>query len=225
MDKKQLEEGLELAVQYDKRGGQVPVVVQDHVHGVIHSLGYANSQALQETLAAKQPHLQDPSKRELWPYKNLAVAEVLVDCDQDALIYRCVGNAQDNFRPLASPNDIQFDEKGLVPVIAQEIESKDVLMLGYANRQAVDTTVWDGYFTLWSTSRSELWTKGKTSGDYLVTKNILLQNEGDAVLCIVKMLGHGACHTKTQDKKTRKSCFYRRIAKDKQSLEFLQGMQ
>jgi len=119
---------------------------------------------------------------------------------------------------------IQFDKRGgLVPAIAQDNCSGEILILGYANQEALDETIRTGYATFWSTSRNELWTKGKTSGDFLAVREILTDCDQDALVYKVERLGSGACHTKNIQGKARKSCFYRRI-KDGQ-LEFLDGME
>jgi len=120
---------------------------------------------------------------------------------------------------------IQFAKRGgLVPAVAQDYESGEILMLGYVNPEALQETLKTGYATFWSTSRNELWTKGKTSGDLLQVKEVLTDCDQDALVYKVERLGSGACHTKSQAGEARRSCFYRRITDD-QKLEFLEGMQ
>ena len=105
---------------------------------------------------------------------------------------------------------LQFEKRGgLLPAIVQETESKEILMLGYVNREAFEETLRSGYATFGSTSRQELWTKGKTSGDYLKLRKILVDCDQDSLIYQVEMLGGGACHTKDEHGETRKSCFYR----------------
>ena len=114
----------------------------------------------------------------------------------------------------------QFEKRGgLLPVVVQETNTGDILMLGYANRAALDETLQSGMATFWSTSRQELWTKGKTSGDYLKIENILVDCDQDALVYQVVMLGSGACHTKDANNQARKSCFYRTVTST-QSLAF-----
>ncbi len=120
--------------------------------------------------------------------------------------------------------NIQFEKRGgFIPVIAQDHISGEILMLGYANQAALDETHRTGYATFWSTSRNELWTKGKTSGDVLQVEEILVDCDQDAVVYRVKRLGSGACHTKNRGGETRTSCFYRKI--EGGQLEFKEGME
>ena len=111
---------------------------------------------------------------------------------------------------------LQFEKRGgLLPAIVQDAHTKDILMLGYVNQEAFEQTLNSGYATFWSTSRKELWTKGKTSGDLLEVKDILVDCDQDALIYQVTALGSGACHTKNQHGKARKSCFYRSINPNK----------
>ena len=77
--------------------------------------------------------------------------------------------------------------------------------------------------TFWSTSRNELWIKGKTSGDFLEIVNILVNCEQNSIVYQVRLKGKGSCHTKNADGTPRKGCYYRRLVqKDgKLALEFL----
>ncbi len=105
---------------------------------------------------------------------------------------------------------MQFEKRGgLIPVVVQEVKSNQILMLGYANEQAFQQTMETGLATFYSTSRNEIWTKGKTSGDLLKIHKILTDCDQDALIYVVELLGKGACHTKNGQGKTRKSCFYR----------------
>ncbi len=107
---------------------------------------------------------------------------------------------------------LQFDKRGgLLPTVVQDIQTKEILMLGYVNREAFDETLRSGYATFWSTSRKELWTKGKTSGDYLKLEKVLVDCDQDALVYLVTPLGAGACHTKDKNGEARKSCFYRSL--------------
>jgi phosphoribosyl-ATP pyrophosphohydrolase/phosphoribosyl-AMP cyclohydrolase len=103
---------------------------------------------------------------------------------------------------------IQWDRDGLVPVIAQESRSGDVLMFAYMNRQALERTVELGQAVYWSRSRQRLWHKGEESGHFQQVHDIRLDCDGDVLLLTVTQLGHDpgiACHT------GRHSCFYRRL--------------
>lgn len=93
MDKKALEEGTILEIEFDKRGGLVPGVVQDARDGRILMLAYINAAALDKTLASGMATFWSTSRNELWTKGEtsgdfLKIVEVLVDCDQDALVYR-----------------------------------------------------------------------------------------------------------------------------------------
>ena len=101
---------------------------------------------------------------------------------------------------------------GFLPCVVQDVTDGRILMLGYVNQQALDTTLEKGMATFWSTSRNELWTKGETSGDFLKIVEVLTDCDQDALIYRVEPQGQGACHTKDPDTgKSRKSCFYRKI--------------
>ena len=94
---------------------------------------------------------------------------------------------------------VKYDERGLVAVVAQE-EDGTVLMLAWANREALEATVRDGRAHYWSRSRRELWRKGDTSGHVQQVTSLRVDCDGDAVLYVVKQTGP-ACH------EGRRSCF------------------
>ena len=96
---------------------------------------------------------------------------------------------------------LRFNDKGLLPVIAQDVETGTVLMLAWMNRVALEQTISTGFMTYWSRSRQKLWLKGETSGHYQSVQSISFDCDGDAVLCKVRQEG-SACHT------GRKDCFY-----------------
>ena len=108
----------------------------------------------------------------------------------------------------------------VLPAIAQDAKTGEVLIVGYANKHALDTARECGMATFWSTSRNELWIKGKTSGDYLKLEEIRVNCEQNSVLYLVTPVGQGACHTKGADGKARSGCYYRRLDEDG-SLEFV----
>jgi phosphoribosyl-AMP cyclohydrolase len=105
----------------------------------------------------------------------------------------------------------------LVPVIVQDLLSKDVLLLGYTNKKALELTLKTGQVTLWSTSRNELWVKGATSGDYLDIIEVRINCEQNTLLYLVLMKSKSACHVKDNNNKHYKSCFYRRLSSKKLS--------
>lgn len=116
-----------------------------------------------------------------------------------------------------------FEKRGgLIPCITQDALNGQVLMLGYVNQEALAETLDSGYATFWSTSREELWTKGKTSGDLLELVEILVDCDQDALIYKVKPLGSGACHTKNKSSQARRSCFYRVFKKDSDTLIHLE---
>lgn len=120
---------------------------------------------------------------------------------------------------------LQFDKRGgLLPVIVQEYDSGQILMLGYANDQAFENTIQTGKATFWSTSRKKLWIKGEQSGNTLVLKNILVDCDQDAIIYQVELMGDGVCHTTDQHGKHRKACFYRSYDSTQNKLQFLKGM-
>ena len=114
--------------------------------------------------------------------------------------------------PLTSPpmnwlDHIKWDAQGLVPVIAQEQVSKDVLMFAWMNREALQLTAEQGRAVYFSRSRNKLWFKGEESGHVQLVHDIRLDCDNDVVLLSVTQAGHDpgiACHT------GRHSCFYQR---------------
>jgi phosphoribosyl-AMP cyclohydrolase / phosphoribosyl-ATP pyrophosphohydrolase len=100
---------------------------------------------------------------------------------------------------------IVFDENGLVPVIAQDVATGDVLTLAYANRDALEKTLSSGEAHYYSRSRSELWRKGATSGNTQRVVEVRLDCDADALLYVVEPHGP-ACHT------GQKSCFFTTLA-------------
>ena len=93
---------------------------------------------------------------------------------------------------------------GLIPAIAQDYATGEVLMLAYMNDEALAKTRETGKAHYWSRSRKKLWLKGETSGNFQVVKEIRIDCDSDAVLLLVEQKG-GACHT------GYRSCFYRTV--------------
>ena len=106
----------------------------------------------------------------------------------------------------------------VLPAVAQDVETGEVLILGYVNELALKTAQETGMATFWSTSRNELWIKGKTSGDFLKLEEIRVNCEQNSLLYRVIPQGKGACHTKNKDGVARESCYYRKIS-NKNSLK------
>lgn len=100
--------------------------------------------------------------------------------------------------------DLLFQKSELIPVIIQEQDSREVLMLGFTNREAVELTLRTKTAWFWSRSRQELWNKGETSGNYLHVKEIFADCDTDTLLYICVPDGP-ACHTGAH------SCFFNQI--------------
>lgn len=115
-------------------------------------------------------------------------------------------------------------ESDVLPAIAQDAETGEVLIVGYANELALQTARECGMATFWSTSRNELWIKGKTSGDFLEIQEIRVNCEQNSILYRVVPAGKGACHTRNADGVARTGCYYRRLKPDG-SLEFVDAAQ
>jgi phosphoribosyl-AMP cyclohydrolase len=109
--------------------------------------------------------------------------------------------------------------ESVLPVVVQDAETREVLILAYVNDLALRHSLEQGVAAFWSTSRNELWVKGATSGDTLQLVEVRVNCEQNSLLYLVKLLGRGACHTKDADGETRASCYYRKI-RDGQ-LEFI----
>ncbi|WP_028487340.1 phosphoribosyl-AMP cyclohydrolase [Thiomicrorhabdus chilensis] len=96
---------------------------------------------------------------------------------------------------------LKFDENGLIPAIAQQYDSKEVLMMAWMNLQSLEETLETGRVCYWSRSRQNYWRKGEESGQIQVLKALALDCDGDTILLSVDQTGP-ACHT------GRRSCFY-----------------
>ncbi|MFP4362575.1 MAG: phosphoribosyl-AMP cyclohydrolase [Spirochaetia bacterium] len=107
--------------------------------------------------------------------------------------------------------DISIDFKkqsGIVPVVVQDAETKDVLMLAYMDKQAWEKTLETGIAHYYSRSRKKLWKKGESSGNTQTVREIRIDCDNDTILLFVNQAGGIACHT------GRKSCFYRKVDKN-----------
>ncbi|MFI3290606.1 MAG: phosphoribosyl-AMP cyclohydrolase [Opitutales bacterium] len=114
-------------------------------------------------------------------------------------------------------------QEDVIPAIAQCAKTGEILILGYANKLALDTTFAKQKATFWSTSRNELWTKGETSGDFLELVDVLVNCEQNSIVYKVNVVNKGSCHTKKANGEVRYGCYYRKIQSTNQSLslEFL----
>ncbi len=100
---------------------------------------------------------------------------------------------------------LNYDERGLIPVIIQDVEKGDVLMMAYMNESSLNMTMQTGFTHFWSRSRWKYWKKGETSGAVQEVKEIFYDCDEDTLLIKVKQHGRGACHT------GNRTCFFRRI--------------
>lgn len=100
---------------------------------------------------------------------------------------------------------VKWTPEGLVPAIAQDAETGDVLMLAWMSREALERTVRLGRAVYWSRSRGRLWEKGEQSGHTQLVREVRLDCDGDTVLLCVEQRGGIACHT------GRRRCFFRRF--------------
>lgn len=93
---------------------------------------------------------------------------------------------------------------GLIPAVVQDAGTREVLMVGFMNQEALDRTLSTGFATFFSRTRDKLWTKGETSGNRLKVEHVLVDCDDDTLLLMVTPLGDGnVCHT------GERSCFYR----------------
>ena len=102
--------------------------------------------------------------------------------------------------------DLDFEkEGGLIPAIVQDDKNGEILMLGFMNREAYDLTRKTGFVTFFSRSRKKLWTKGETSGQKLILRDLRTDCDLDALLVRVELDGGAVCH------EGYRSCFFRRL--------------
>src|SRR5271169_615782 len=105
--------------------------------------------------------------------------------------------------------DLDFaKENGLIPAIVQDDASDEVLMLGFMNREALEQTRATGFVTFYSRSRQKLWTKGESSGQKLLLRELRVDCDQDALLVRAELAGGAVCH------EGYRSCFFRTIARD-----------
>ena len=104
-------------------------------------------------------------------------------------------------------NGLRWNEAGLVPVVVQDADDGDVLMLAWANREALERTLAEGRMVYWSRSRQELWRKGETSGHVQHWEELRVDCDADVILARVHQEG-AACHTGVR------SCFFRGLRGD-----------
>ncbi|HPR31713.1 MAG TPA: phosphoribosyl-AMP cyclohydrolase [Prolixibacteraceae bacterium] len=117
--------------------------------------------------------------------------------------------------------DFGPDGQKLLPVVTQDFTTKDVLILSFINKEALEETLRSGYATYWSRSRNELWKKGLTSGDMLRINEVRINCEQNSFLFLVTPEGKGACHAKKANGNPFTSCYYRKLT-DRGNLEVIE---
>ena len=113
-------------------------------------------------------------------------------------------------------SQLKFDDKGLIPAIAQDHETGEVLMMAWMNLEAVEKTLETRRVTYWSRSRQSFWIKGETSGHTQELVDLRVDCDRDCLLAVVRQEG-AACHT------NRRSCFYTSV-KDGEEVELMKPM-
>lgn len=106
---------------------------------------------------------------------------------------------------------LAFNEQGLIPVITQDVNTKQVLMFAWMNKKSLELTIETKRMTYWSRSRQQLWKKGESSGHVQTLVDMCFDCDGDVILCQVEQIG-AACHT------GRPSCFYLQVDNEKQQV-------
>ena len=101
---------------------------------------------------------------------------------------------------------MKFQEDGLIPVIAQDAETGEILMFAFANRDSLGHTIRTGNLTYWSRSRKKLWEKGESSGNVQKVKALYTDCDKDVILAKIEQVGGAACHT------GKRSCFFNELS-------------
>jgi phosphoribosyl-AMP cyclohydrolase len=107
---------------------------------------------------------------------------------------------------------------GVVPVAVQNADTREVILVAYANQQALEHCLKERTATFWSTSRNELWVKGATSGETFELLEVYVNCEQNSLLYVVRPRRGGICHTKNQAGEAR-NCYYRRVNLETGELE------
>ncbi len=115
------------------------------------------------------------------------------------------------------PSDLKYNEVGLIPAIAQDHASGEVLMMAWMNQQAVERTLETRRVTYWSRSRQAFWIKGETSGHIQELVDFRFDCDRDCILVVIRQTG-AACHT------NRRSCFYTAV-RDGEEVELMKPME
>lgn len=116
------------------------------------------------------------------------------------------GVETEKFESSVEWSEFKLNEQGMIPVVVQDYQTSEVLMLAYMNEEAFNTTLATGKMTYYSRSRQELWTKGETSGHYQYVKSLTIDCDKDTILAKVSQVGV-ACHTGNP------TCFFTELVK------------
>ena len=111
-------------------------------------------------------------------------------------------------------DQVAWNADGLVPAVAQDADSGEVLMVAWMNRESLERTVATGEAVYWSRSRKVLWKKGETSGHVQKVREVRLDCDGDTILLRIESVGGVACHT------GRRRCFFRRLEQHRGGIEW-----
>lgn len=157
------------------------------------------------------------------PRKDFYGGWALSDTDQMATIHEIEESLNlnldfDKLKKVASTGE------AVLPVVLQDAENLEVLLVAYVNRQALQLSLTEKRVVLYSTSRREIWRKGDTSGDTLELCEVRVNCEQNSLLFLVKKQGQGSCHTKRADGTNRGSCYYRKVTTGA-ALAFIVGSQ
>ena len=106
--------------------------------------------------------------------------------------------------------EVATQSPGVLPVAVQDADSKEVVLVAYASKEALQYSLKTGVATFWSTSRNELWIKGASSGNTFELVEIRVNCEQNSLLYIVRPKGEGICHT-SNSKGQARNCFYRKL--------------
>ena len=109
-------------------------------------------------------------------------------------------------------NNLKYNQDGLIPAIAQQHDSKEILMMAWMNMDSIKETLQTGRICYWSRSRQAFWRKGESSGQVQMLKEFRVDCDSDTLLLLVDQTGP-ACHT------GRRSCFYKVVDGDKLSID------
>jgi len=109
--------------------------------------------------------------------------------------------------------ECKFNNEGLIPVIAQDYKTGEVLMLAYMNKEALEKTIECKKMCYYSRSRKKFWVKGETSGNVQLVKELYLDCDKDTIVAKVEQVGGAACH------EGYRTCFFRQLSADGNSLK------